>query len=58
LLSVVSAAEIAIKNGIGKLALQREDLDLICSKASIASYPLQSQHTAQLWFAVAPQGCV
>ena len=49
LLSVVSAAEIAIKNGIGKLAIEREDLDLICTNASITLYPLQPQHSAKFF---------
>lgn len=49
LLSVVSEVEIAIKNGIQKLALSKDELSLICTNAGIASYPLRQRHTAQLF---------
>jgi PIN domain nuclease of toxin-antitoxin system len=49
LLSVVSEAEIAIKSRLGKLELKGDELALICSNASINSYPLR-QHNADRLF--------
>jgi PIN domain nuclease of toxin-antitoxin system len=49
LLSVVSEAEVAIKSRIGKLALKKDELALICTTASIGSYPLRQQHTDRLF---------
>ncbi len=49
LLSVVSEAEIAIKNRIGKLALEKPELAAICTGASISAYPLRQRHTEVLF---------
>lgn len=49
LFSVVSEAEVAIKTRIGKLALEREELDLICLSAKIAAYPLRRPHVERLF---------
>jgi len=49
LFSVVSEAEVAIKSRIGKLALKRDELALICANASITSYPLRLNHTDRLF---------
>jgi PIN domain nuclease of toxin-antitoxin system len=48
-LSVVSDAEVAIKSRIGKLALKKEEWALICTNASISSYPLRQQHADRLF---------
>jgi PIN domain nuclease of toxin-antitoxin system len=49
LLSAASEAEVAIKRHIGKLAITRDQLELICVSASIACYPLRQRHTDQLF---------
>ena len=49
LFSVVSAAEVAIKNRIGKLALGKEELAVICRGAAVQSYPLRRPHVEQLF---------
>jgi len=49
LLSVVSEAEVAIKSRIGKLQLRKDELALICTNASIGSYPLRQQHVDRLF---------
>ena len=48
-LSVVSDVEIAIKNGLGKLSMNREELAIICEQASIVSYPLRRRHGDRLF---------
>jgi len=49
LLSVVSEAEVAIKSRIGELQLRKDELALICTNASISSYPLRQQHVDRLF---------
>jgi PIN domain nuclease of toxin-antitoxin system len=49
LLSVVSEAEVAMKSRIGKLQLSKDELAIICSNASIVSYPLRRQHAQRLF---------
>ena len=49
LLSVVSEAEVAIKNRIGKLALGREELATVCLSAAVESYLLRRPHVEQLF---------
>ena len=49
LLSVASEAEVAIKSRIGKLQLTRSEFAMICSSASILSYPLRRHHTDRLF---------
>jgi PIN domain nuclease of toxin-antitoxin system len=49
LLSVGSEAEVAIKSRIGKLELTKDELKLICTNASIGSYPLRQQHADRLF---------
>jgi len=49
LLSAASEAEVAIKSRIGKLQLTRSEFAMICSSASILSYPLRRHHTDRLF---------
>ena len=49
LLSVVSEAEVAIKSRMGKLALTKDELALICTNASINSHPLRQHHVDRLF---------
>jgi len=49
LFSVVSQAEVAIKNAIGKLQLGKDELAAICENASIYSYSLRQAHTEKLF---------
>ncbi len=49
LLSVASEIEVAIKSRIGKLDLKKEELAVICSNASITSYPLRQHHADRLF---------
>lgn len=49
LLSVVSEIEVAIKSGLGKLALTKDEMATICTNASIASYPLRQRHVDRLF---------
>jgi len=49
LLSVVSQVEVAIKNRLGKLDLEKEELALICANASISFYPLRKHHADRLF---------
>jgi PIN domain nuclease of toxin-antitoxin system len=49
LLSVVSEVEMAIKSRIGKLELRKDELAVICTNASITSYPLRQHHADRLF---------
>jgi PIN domain nuclease of toxin-antitoxin system len=49
LLSVASDIEVAIKSRIGKLELTKDELAIICTNASITSYPLRQHHTDRLF---------
>ena len=49
LLSVVSEAEIAMNSRLGKLHLDKDELALMCTNASIISHPLRQQHTDRLF---------
>jgi len=49
LLSVVSEAEVEIKSRIGKLAMTKAELELVCSNAFIGSHPLQRSHISHLF---------
>jgi PIN domain nuclease of toxin-antitoxin system len=49
LLSVVSEVEVAIKNSLGKLALDKDELTLICDNAEITFYPLRKHHADRLF---------
>ena len=49
LISVASEMEIAIKSGLQKLNLSKDELALVCANAGIASYPLRQRHARQLF---------
>ncbi len=49
LLSVVSEVEVEIKNRLGKLALGKDELELICSNSAITSYSLRQTHVDKLY---------
>lgn len=49
LLSVVSEVEVAIKSRNGKLELRKDELAIICTNASITSYPLRQHHADRLF---------
>jgi PIN domain nuclease of toxin-antitoxin system len=49
LFSVVSRAEVAMKNAIGKLQLGKDELAAICENASIDSYSLRQPHIDKLF---------
>ena len=49
LLSVASEIEVAIKSGLGKLNLSKDQLAIICTNAFITSYPIRRHHADQLF---------
>ena len=49
LFSVISEAEVAIKSRLGRLELNKDELALICTNASIISYPLRQPHADRLF---------
>ena len=49
LLSVVSEIEIAIKSGLGKLDMSKDQLAAVCANGVIVSYPLRHQHADKLF---------
>ncbi len=49
LFSVASGMEVAIKSQIGKLQLNKDELAVICTSASIVSYPLRQHHVDRLF---------
>lgn len=49
LLSVASEIEVAIKSRLGKLALDKDQLALVCANALIIAYPLRHQHADRLF---------